>query len=256
MTSTSPRLQPAGGFNNIADDYARQPFYRAGGYPHGDSERPGGSYGRAIGIHYVLDNGAVSYWGSLYQLVPASSGGRASYALSLPSEAFWANGANQITAVYSGDSTYLPSTSNATSVSVDQGGSDFTLVAQNPQLALTSDSAGAVGVNLKSINNFKGSVALTCAPSSSQFSCSVGPASTALNGAASATLTITASLPDTTAKPSPTPTQRVGWHGDGAALAFCFLFVLPVRRREVGQHGLPAASSGRALAGRLRWWER
>ena len=202
------------------------------------------------GFITFLDNGAISYWGSLNQLVPASSGARASFALALSSEAFWANGANQITAVYSGDSTYLPSTSNAASVSVDQGGSDFTLVAQNAQLALASGSAGTVGMSLKSINNFNGSVALTCAPSSSQFSCSVSPASTTLNGAASAALTIIASLPGTTANLSQTPRQKRGWFSDGAALAFCFLFALPLRRRRwISLLCLPLVMGGLWLAG-------
>ena len=42
------------------------------------------------GFITFLDNGAISYWGSLNQLVPASSGARASFALALSSEAFWA----------------------------------------------------------------------------------------------------------------------------------------------------------------------
>jgi hypothetical protein len=87
-------------------------------------------------------------------------------------------------------------------------------------------------MSLESINNFSGTIALTCTPSSNQFSCIVNPATATLNGTSSATLTLTAMLPGTAANLSPTPRQRRGWLGGGAAIALCIVVVLPVRRRR------------------------
>ena len=197
-----------------------------------------------------FDNGAVTNWFYLDELIPASSGASASYALELPSEYFWASGANQITAVYSGDSNYLPSTSPAVTVNVVQGGSDFTLAAQSPQIVMASGSTSAVGINLVSINNFSGSLTLTCTPSSNQFSCSVSPATATLNTAALATLTVTAILPGTTAKLLLPAGHRHGWLSEGAAVALCFVVVLPMRRRRwIGLLCLPVFAGTFFLAG-------
>jgi hypothetical protein len=193
---------------------------------------PGGATVAPTGYVTFFDNGAVTNWFYLDQLTPASSGASASYSLSLPSEYFWASGANQITAVYSGDNTYLPSTSSAVTVNVGQGGSDFTLAAQSPQIAVASGNAGSVGINLESINNFSGSIALTCTPSSNQFSCVVNPAAATLSSTALATLTVTATLPGTTAKLSSPPGQSRSWLAGGAAAALCIVVVLPIRRRR------------------------
>jgi hypothetical protein len=179
-----------------------------------------------------FDNGAVTNWFYLDQLNPASSGASASYSLTLPSEYFWASGANQFTAVYSGDGTYLPSTSATVMVNVGQGGSDFTLAAQSPQITVVSGGAGSGGINLESINNFSGPIALTCTPSSNQFSCVVNPATATLSTTALATLTVTALLPGTTAELSPIPAPTRGWLGGGAAVALCFVVTLPMRRRR------------------------
>lgn len=193
---------------------------------------PAGATVAPTGYVTFFDNGAVPYWGYLDQLAPASSGTSASYTFSLSSEYFWTSGANQITAVYSGDGNYLPSTSSAATVNASQGGSDFTLAAQSSQLALASGDVGSVGISLVSINNFSGSVVLTCTPSSIQFTCSVNPALATLNGSVSATLTIVATSPSTTTKLSQTPAQKRSWLGKGAAFALCIVVVLPLRKRR------------------------
>ena len=93
---------------------------------------------------------------------------------------------------------------------VTQIGGDFTLAPQIPQITLQSGNSGTVGLNLTSLSNFNGSVALTCMPSSSQITCGVNPSAATLNGSAAATLTVTASA-----------TASVGsgtaWLGPGAA---------------------------------------
>jgi hypothetical protein len=127
-------------------------------------------------------------------LTPANKGPTVSFSFQLNSLSFWANGTNQITAIYDGDSHYLSSTSNAVNLTVTQSFGDFLMTPQLPQISIQPGGTGTVGVNLTSLNNFNGIVTLTCAPSSSNISCTVSPASLTLNGAATATVTINAAV--------------------------------------------------------------
>jgi len=127
-------------------------------------------------------------------LAPANKGPTVSFTFQLNAASFWANGTNQITAIYDGDSHYLPSTSNAVNLTVTQSSGDFMLTPQLPQITVQAGSSGTVGVNLTSLNNYIGIVNLTCAPSSSNLTCSVNPASLTLNGAATAMVTINAAV--------------------------------------------------------------
>lgn len=197
---------------------------------------PAGATVAPTGYVTFFDNGAATNWLYLNQLIPSSSGASASFSLPLQSESFWSSGTNQITAVYSGDGNYLSSTSNAVTINVDQGGSDFTLTAQSLQISVASGNVGTDGLNLASMNNFSGSVALTCTPSSSQFSCAVNPTSTALNGTISATLTITAIRPSSSTNiATEHRLKHAGRLGGGVALAFCIFVVLPQpKRRWIG----------------------
>lgn len=168
-------------------------------------------------------------------LLPASTGGTSSAAVHIDSAQLWNNGANQITAIYLGDANYGSSTSNVVNLTTDQAGvGDFTLAAQAPQVTVKSGSTGSVGVNLAAVNNFSANLALVCAPSSSRFSCSVTPASTMLNGAVGATVTISATLPGvTSASVAPAQGQtRGGWLGAGTVLAASVLLWFPIRRRR------------------------
>jgi hypothetical protein len=131
----------------------------------------------------------LEYW----PLVPATTGASATFtATGLSPAYFWNNGVNQITAVYSGDTTYLPSTSNVVNLTVTQSGGDFLMMPQQPQITVPAGGASTVGVNLTPLNNFSAVVNLTCAPSSSNISCSVYPASPMVSGAVTVTLTINA----------------------------------------------------------------
>jgi hypothetical protein len=128
-------------------------------------------------------------------LAPANKGPTVSFSFQLNSLSFWTNGANQISAIYQGDSHYLSSTSNVVNIAVTQsGGGDFMLTPQLPQITVQAGSSGTVGVNLTSLSNYSGMVSLTCAPSSSNLTCSVNPASLTLNGAATAMVTINAAV--------------------------------------------------------------
>jgi hypothetical protein len=137
------------------------------------------------------DNGTLLTYAFLS---PANKGSTVSFTFQLNASSFWANGNNQITAVYDGDSHYLPSTSNAVNLAVTRSGGDFAMTPQLPQITVKAGGTGTVGLNLTSLNNFSGVVTLTCAPSSSNISCSVNPASLTVNGAATATLTINATI--------------------------------------------------------------
>jgi hypothetical protein len=121
-----------------------------------------------------------------------NSGTKSSATFQLNTASFWNDGANQITAIYDGDSNYQPSFSNVANVTVAQGGADYTLAPQAPQITLPSGNSGSVGLSLASLSNFSGNVALTCLPSSSQITCSINPPTLALNGSTTATLTINA----------------------------------------------------------------
>ena len=70
--------------------------------------------------------------------------------------AFWSNGANQITAVYSGDANYLPSTSAAMALNVVQSEAGFTLTPGQPQVNVASGSSSSAVIELASVNAFDG----------------------------------------------------------------------------------------------------
>jgi len=154
---------------------------------------PAGAKVAPTGTVTFFDSGSSSPNLEYWPLVPATAGASATFTVSGFSPAyFWNNGANQITAVYSGDTNYLPSTSNVVNLTVTQSGGDFMMTLQQPQITVQAGSTGTVGVNLTSLYNFSGVVKLTCAPSSSNISCSVNPPSPLLTGAVTVTLTIDA----------------------------------------------------------------
>ncbi len=135
------------------------------------------------------------------------------------------NGLEQIVAVYSGDSVNqgsisAPATLNVVSTSVSP---DFILAPQVNQLTVQSGSSATVAINLAPQNEFIGAVALSCAPSSSQVTCSVNPSTETLNGAATATasLTITAAA-QTTGRAAPRQGLPAKWPLGAGMLAVCF----------------------------------
>jgi subtilase family serine protease len=162
-------------------------------------------------------------------LLPGTTGAISTDSFGLDAASFWNSGANQLTAVYLGDGTYAPSTSNALSVTATQTAiGDFSLAPQAPLITVQPGSTGTLAVNLASVSGFNGSVALTCSPSSNQFTCSIAPGSLTVNGAATATVTVSATLPASAqALPlNPVPGQRPPrWPAAAATLALCLLFL-------------------------------
>lgn len=198
---------------------------------------PPGATVAPSGFISFSDNGATPQQLWLYLLTPAATGASSSFTLDLPASYFWSNGANQMTAVYSGDANYLPSTSNAVNVTVAQNAGDFTLTPGQAQVNVVSGSSASTGVDLVSLNGFNATVALSCATSSSNFSCALSPASATLNGSAQSSVTITATQPGTAAAQAGRTTSsgksgrafRVGF---GVAVSLALLLFLPLRGRR------------------------
>jgi hypothetical protein len=193
--------------------------------------------------------GEVDYYDDgvfiIYDLLPTANPGTTdTLSFVLDSSWFWTSGNNQITAIYDGDSNYQPSVSSVVNLGVTQTGGDFTLAPQLPQITVKSGSSGTVGLNLASLGNFNGVVTLTCTTSSSQISCGVSPSAPTVNGAATATLTITstvneASAGNVSAQATGVPAQQanspLGWFstGGGFLLASVVLAGFGNRKRRL-----------------------
>ncbi|MGO9087239.1 MAG: Ig-like domain repeat protein [Terriglobales bacterium] len=146
-------------------------------------------------------------------------------------------GLDQITAVYLGDSNYQLSVSapiqlNIVSTSVFP---DFIVAPQVNQMTVQSGSSATVGINLAPQNGFSGPVALTCAPSSSQVTCSLNPATVTVNGPATTALTITVAAQ---ALGLPAHSDRYpdsgspGWLGVSGGFMFASVLVGGLRSRK------------------------
>jgi len=141
-------------------------------------------------------------------------------------------GQQTVIAVYSGSQGLVaPSVSAAVSINVVT--SDFTLSTGAPFLTVSSGQTGTMPLLLGQPYSTGVPVSLACAPSSSAFQCSISPASPTVTGSDTATLTVTASVPASTAKVDH-PSSRSGRGAGeiGSVLAFVFLLGFPRRRRK------------------------
>jgi hypothetical protein len=187
----------------------------------------------------VTPTGEIDYYNNgvffTYTLLgPASAGTSTSVSFSLNPTSFWTNGPNQITAIYVGDSNYLSSTSNVASVSVTQNGGDFTIAPQIPQVTVAAGKSGTVGLNLVSLSNFNEVVTLTCAPSSSNISCSVNPQAPTVSGAVTATLTINVTT-NAASQAAMLPVQSKGgvlWLGKGSGFLLASALLVGFANRK------------------------
>ena len=147
-------------------------------------------------------------------------------------------GLNQYLAVYGGDPIYQGSVSPPMQVTVVSTTvfPDFIMAPQLNQITVQSGNSATVAVNLAPQNEFSGSVALTCAPSSSQVTCSLNPATVSVNGPAIATLTITVAaqavaLPEHS-HPYPDSSSRLAWLGASGGFMFASVLVGGFRNRK------------------------
>ncbi len=158
---------------------------------------------------------------------------------------FLTNGANQITSIYQGDTHYLPSTSNSTSITVTQVVGNFTFTPALSEVTLQPGGSTSVGLGLASTGNFSGAVTMSCTTSSPKITCSV-PASTMLSVAATPSLMVSASSDAGVPASEPASRPMTGGPATGAALllAAILLTTAAIRRRRpalLGAMGVAAA---------------
>ena len=180
------------------------------------------------GTSGVAPTGTITFYDNgvllAYILLPlGQTGSVASGAFPIGASAFWSSGANPITAVYSGDSNYLPSTSSVVNISVTQRVGDFALAAQLSQITFAPGSSGTVGLNLTSLNTFSGVVNLSCATSSTNITCGVSPSAPTLNGTAAAQLTIKSSVAMAAVRDR--ADRQIAWLGTGSGFVFAFVLM-------------------------------
>jgi subtilase family serine protease len=147
----------------------------------------------------LYDNNASSAFFFLNEISPTPTGASASFKAEYSTAFFWSNGANQITAVYSGDANYQTSTSGVASVTVAQVG-DFSLAPQLAQITVASGSSATAGLNMGSLSAGDENVSLSCATSSAAITCSMNPSSVTVNEGGASTLTVNAFIPAQTAR--------------------------------------------------------
>ena len=141
-------------------------------------------------------------------------------------------GTNVLTVQYSGDATYAPSVATLTIVN---GGPAITL-ADTAAIMIASPSASGVStIIVTPVAGFTGSVALSCAVSSTTGTaaptCSVtSPVN--ITGTTPGTATLTVNTTPTSAAMA-LPKLRLLPIGGGAALAALLLFAFPVKRRRI-----------------------
>ncbi len=108
-------------------------------------------------------------------------------------------GANVITLQYSGDTVYKPSSTTLSAVSNSL--SDFTIVPNSPNVAVSAGSSGNDTVQVGSVNGFTGAVSLTCSGPTG-ITCSLSPSSAALTSDATTSATATVNVASTVANGS------------------------------------------------------
>jgi len=148
-----------------------------------------GSSGSPTGGAYVYANGLGE---SSVTLAP--SGTNSASGSTGPAVGDYFNqGLNQITAVYTGDSTYQESVSAPIILTAVEAGTtpDFTLAPATPQFVVPKGSSASTSINLASVWAFSGTISLSCTTSSTAVGCTVSPSSVNLSGTAQATLTVT-----------------------------------------------------------------
>ncbi|MGH9617548.1 MAG: Ig-like domain repeat protein, partial [Acidobacteriaceae bacterium] len=171
-------------------------------------------------------------------LTPASTGATSSVTFSLSAGSFWNSGANQLTAIYLGDANYGSSTSNVVNITATQTNvSNFTLAPQLSEVTVHPGSSGTVGINLAPLFGFSNTVALACAPSSSQVSCTLNPATVMVYGQTTATMTVDAAAGSDRNAPLSRQRQSGGPEAAGM-LAFGLLFACGGAHRKLRRSAL------------------
>lgn len=141
--------------------------------------------------------GHVTLWSSGQALsdavLPVGTGNSSLFTFNAQSSSLF-QGTNQITVQYSGDTVYLPS---ATTITVSNPLSDFSLVPLTSTLSIPSIGTQTAAIRLVSFNSFAGTVKLFCTAAAG-ITCSFDSSSPKLLIGGSATAILTVSVPSTT----------------------------------------------------------
>ena len=164
--------------------------------------------------------------------------------VSIAQDLIFSSGSLPFIATYRGDVYHNPSTSSPLTITANAG--DFSFTTSNPVVAIASGTSGTTTVSVgSSLSTFEqmlgGTVALTCATSSPDITCSLSPSTLTLptnsSQFASSTVTIQTSIPVSTA--SSLGRNGKGWlAGSGLALAGLLLIGIPAKRRRSLNVGL------------------
>jgi subtilase family serine protease len=153
-------------------------------------------YGTPVGLFELLANGTLFAGGIVGGSGIVTTSQTESGTVTVPA-GLLPLGALNVTAVYLGSAGVESSVSAPVQLNVTA--SDFTFSAGAPSLTVQSGQIGTVSLLLTGPYGVGVPVTLACTPSSNQFGCSVNPASPTVNGSSSATLSITASVPNSAA---------------------------------------------------------
>jgi hypothetical protein len=166
-----------------------------------------------------FDDGVEVGYGTL-----APAGANSSTVTTMVDGQFMDFGSSQLKAVYSGDSVYQSSAILTTyQINLSQT-PDFLLAPQLRQITVQPGSSATTGLNLASMGGYSGTVSLACTTSSSQITCSLNPATVAVNGQATTTLTIKAAA-QTAGLAQPEQHRPARWPAAAGMLAFGFFLL-------------------------------
>ena len=140
-------------------------------------------------------------------------------------------GAHSFTAVYSGDTNFLPATSAEATLNLG----DFTITFAPANLTLTRGSSAAVSAAVTPLNGFSDAVLLSCVPpAGSNISCTLTPA--AITGGGQAILSVQTTVGTGKLKLAGTfrNSPSMHWQGIMAGGIGCVLLCAPRRKRQIG----------------------
>jgi hypothetical protein len=185
-------------------------------------------------VTYTPVNGSAPNEASLYGPGQSPPTNYASYTATLTTSFTVTSATTEsITAQYLGDGNYQGSTSQAISITISLGTADFKLVASPGSLTITAPGQSATTtISGSAINNFTGTVNVTCSLSSTMTysSCSLVPTSFSVPGG-STVLTVTTTAPSVALRLF----NRPGWFmpSTGALFAGILLLLILGKRRRV-----------------------
>jgi len=142
---------------------------------------------------------------------------------------------HSVTAHYSGDTVYSPSTSASQMISVSNApNADYSLNIPSGSATIHAGSPATFTINLTPSNGFTGNVNFACTSGvPSLASCQFTPTSVALNGSAQGTTNLTITTTAPTSAPPANLGARLATGGGLFALAFVFGFAGRRSRRRV-----------------------